>query len=61
MPAERIILDPGLGFAKTAEHNWQLLGRLAELQSLGFRLLIGASRKRFLGAIAGADSSVAGP
>ena len=44
----RVILDPGLGFAKTAEHNWQLLARLDELQSLGHRLLIGASRKRFL-------------
>lgn len=45
---ERIILDPGLGFAKTAEHNWQLLARLDELASLGFALLIGASRKKFL-------------
>nr|WP_199241067.1 dihydropteroate synthase [Naasia lichenicola] len=58
VPAERIILDPGLGFAKTAEHNWQLLGRLAELQSLGFRMLVGASRKRFLGAVVGADVPV---
>lgn len=46
---ERIILDPGLGFAKTAEHNWQLLGRLRELETLGHRVLIGASRKKFLG------------
>ncbi len=45
----RVILDPGLGFAKTAEHNWQLLGRLDEVQSLGFPVLVGASRKRFLG------------
>jgi dihydropteroate synthase len=44
----RVILDPGLGFAKTAEHNWQLLGRLDEVQSLGFPVLVGASRKRFL-------------
>lgn len=48
---DRIILDPGLGFAKTAEHNWQLLGRLRELQTLGHRILIGASRKKFLGAL----------
>lgn len=48
---ERIILDPGLGFAKTAEHNWQLLGRLRELETLGHRILIGASRKKFLGAL----------
>jgi dihydropteroate synthase len=46
---ERIVLDPGLGFAKHSEHNWELLRRLDELQSLGFPLLIGASRKRFLG------------
>lgn len=45
---ERIILDPGLGFAKTSEHNWQLLGRMHELGTLGHRMLIGASRKKFL-------------
>lgn len=44
----KVILDPGLGFAKTAEHNWQLLGRLDELASLGYPLLVGASRKKFL-------------
>jgi dihydropteroate synthase len=46
--AERIIVDPGLGFAKNADHNWQLLGHLDELVTLGHRVLIGASRKRFL-------------
>ncbi len=46
---ERIALDPGLGFAKTAEHNWTLLRRLDELHALGFPLLVGASRKAFLG------------
>ena len=46
--ADRIILDPGLGFAKTAEHNWVLLANLPRLNSLGFPVLIGASRKRFL-------------
>jgi dihydropteroate synthase len=46
---ERIVLDPGLGFAKDATHNWQLLARLDELASLGHGILIGASRKRFLG------------
>jgi dihydropteroate synthase len=45
----KLILDPGLGFAKTSEHNWQLLGHLEELSSLGLPLLIGASRKRFIG------------
>jgi dihydropteroate synthase len=46
---DHIVLDPGLGFAKRSEHNWELLRRLDEVQSLGFPLLIGASRKRFLG------------
>lgn len=46
---ERIILDPGLGFAKTAAHNWALLRGLDTLTGLGRPILIGASRKRFLG------------
>ncbi len=45
---EKIVLDPGLGFAKRAEHNWQLLANLGVLADAGFPLLIGASRKRFL-------------
>jgi dihydropteroate synthase len=45
----RIIIDPGLGFAKTGQQNWQLLGRLDRLESLGFPIMIGASRKSFLG------------
>jgi dihydropteroate synthase len=49
VPLERIILDPGLGFAKSSEHNWEILSRLDELQSIGLPLLIGASRKRFVG------------
>ena len=54
--AERIILDPGLGFAKKAEHDWALLRHLDELAGLGRPLLIGASRKRFIGrALAGPD------
>jgi dihydropteroate synthase len=48
---ERIILDPGLGFAKRSEHNWEILSRLDELQSIGLPLLIGASRKRFVGTL----------
>jgi dihydropteroate synthase len=46
--AHRIILDPGLGFAKNARHNWELVAHLDELRTLGFPLLVGASRKRFL-------------
>ena len=47
----RIVLDPGLGFAKEAEHNWELLRRLGEFDRLGRPLLVGASRKRFLGSL----------
>jgi dihydropteroate synthase len=54
----RVVLDPGLGFAKTGEHNWQLLARLDELASLGHPLLIGASRKRFLGPLLPADATM---
>jgi len=45
----QIVLDPGLGFAKQPAHNWQLLSRLAELRALGQPVLVGASRKAFLG------------
>jgi dihydropteroate synthase len=47
--SERVVLDPGLGFAKNAGHNWALLRDLAALQGLGQPLLVGSSRKRFLG------------
>ncbi len=60
--AEAIVLDPGLGFAKRAEHNWALLNRLDALLSLGFPVLIGASRKRFLGSLlSGADGAPRAP
>jgi dihydropteroate synthase len=48
---ERLSLDPGLGFAKTPEHNWTLLRHLDAFESLGLPLLVGASRKSFLGAL----------
>lgn len=51
VPDDRVVLDPGLGFAKTAEHNWQLLRALDSLEALGFPLLVGASRKSFLGSL----------
>ncbi|KAF0836545.1 dihydropteroate synthase [Nocardia caishijiensis] len=54
--ADRLILDPGLGFAKNADHNWALLGALPELVADGLPILIGASRKRFLGALLADDS-----
>jgi dihydropteroate synthase len=44
-----LVLDPGLGFAKTAEHNWSLLAELDSLVALGFPVLVGSSRKSFLG------------
>jgi dihydropteroate synthase len=52
--AERIVLDPGLGFSKTAEHCLALLGRLPELRALGRPLLVGPSRKSFIGKVTGA-------
>ena len=54
----QVVLDPGLGFGKTAAHNWALLRALPELSALGRPLLVGASRKGFLGALlAGPDGS----
>jgi dihydropteroate synthase len=45
----QIIIDPGLGFAKDAEHNWEILRNLKAFNAMGYPVLIGASRKRFLG------------
>ncbi|MDG4665278.1 dihydropteroate synthase [Mycobacterium sp. 236(2023)] len=47
----KLIIDPGLGFAKTAQHNWALLKALPEFVATGIPVLVGASRKRFLGAL----------
>jgi dihydropteroate synthase len=54
--AEQLVLDPGLGFAKTGAHNWQLLNRLDALTGLGLPVLVGASRKSFLGALLGDEA-----
>lgn len=54
---DALVLDPGLGFAKRAEHDWALLRGLDSLHELGLPVLIGASRKRFLGAAIGARGS----
>ncbi len=48
---DRLVLEPGLGFAKRAEHNWLLLRDLGPIRELGFPLLVGASRKSFLGSL----------
>ena len=50
---DRLVLDPGIGFAKTAEHNWALLQQWDTLEALGFPLLLAVSRKRFLGSLLG--------
>jgi dihydropteroate synthase len=51
IPEERVLLDPGIGFGKTLEHNLQLLRRLRELAALGRPLVVGTSRKSFIGRI----------
>lgn len=56
-----IVLDPGLGFAKHAEHDWALLNRLDSLLDLGFPVLVGASRKRFLGRLLAGKDGVPRP
>jgi dihydropteroate synthase len=58
---ERICLDPGIGFGKTVEHNLELLARLDEIVALGRPVLVGASRKRFLGRLLGDAEALTGP
>ncbi|APO75005.1 dihydropteroate synthase [Rhizobium etli 8C-3] len=54
---ERIVLDPGFGFAKDADENLELMARFAELQRFGLPLLAGTSRKRFVGAVTGRNAA----
>ena len=61
IPEERVCLDPGIGFGKTTEHNLELLARLDELAALGRPVLVGASRKRFLGRLLGDADALTGP
>jgi dihydropteroate synthase len=49
VPKERVIIDPGIGFGKNADQNWDVLRRLGELGELGQPILLGTSRKSFLG------------
>ena len=55
--AEQVVLDPGIGFGKTLEHNLQLLAGLRTFTKLGRPLLVGVSRKSFLGKLAGAPET----
>jgi dihydropteroate synthase len=55
IPEERIWLDPGIGFGKTLDHNLKLLRRLDEVVALGRPVVVGASRKRFIGALTGRE------
>jgi dihydropteroate synthase len=52
---ERIMVDPGIGFGKTLEHNLELLRRLDEIVALGFPVVVGTSRKSFLGRLTGRE------
>jgi dihydropteroate synthase len=61
IPADRLVLDPGLGFAKHAKHNWALLQGLDEVAGLGYPLLVGASRKAFLGHLLAAPDGTPRP
>jgi dihydropteroate synthase len=61
IPEERICVDPGIGFGKTVEHNVELLNRLGEVASLGRPVVVGASRKRFLGRLLGEPEATEGP
>ncbi len=56
IPRDRIAIDPGIGFGKTVAHNLALLQRLSLFHSLGCPILLGASRKRFIGVISGTDA-----
>jgi dihydropteroate synthase len=57
---ERICLDPGIGFGKSVYHNVELLSRLGELAAIGRPVLVGVSRKRFLGRLAGDPAATVG-
>jgi dihydropteroate synthase len=59
--ATRLIIDPGLGFAKNAQHNWALLRALPEFVDTGIPVLLGASRKRFLGSLLADEGGVREP
>jgi dihydropteroate synthase len=55
VPEDRLIVDPGIGFGKTLEHNLRVLARLGQLRTLGRPILVGPSRKRFIGELSGVE------
>jgi dihydropteroate synthase len=61
IPRELICVDPGIGFGKTAEHNLTLIRHLDAVVALGYPVLVGVSRKRFLSAVTGAPEDRRGP
>jgi dihydropteroate synthase len=61
VPPERIVIDPGLGFSKTGEQNWTVLAHLEAFTALGHRVLVAASRKRFLGELLADDAGALRP
>lgn len=58
---DRVVVDPGLGFAKTAEHNWALTQRIDEVLAIGYPVMIGTSRKRYLSALLAAPDGTPRP
>jgi dihydropteroate synthase len=58
IPRARIVVDPGIGFGKRGEQNWQVLRALPQLNGLGCRVLIGTSRKRFLAELLGGEADL---
>jgi dihydropteroate synthase len=57
VPRDRVVVDPGIGFGKTVQHNLQLLRRLRELTSLGRPVMVGTSRKSFIGRLTGTEGA----
>jgi dihydropteroate synthase len=56
IPENRIIMDPGIGFGKTLQHNLTILNKIREFTYMGYPVLVGASRKSFLGKLVGLDA-----
>jgi dihydropteroate synthase len=61
IPEDRVCLDPGIGFGKTVEHNFELLRRLGVIVALGRPVVVGFSRKRSLGRLLGDPDALTGP